>query len=330
MKKNTHYLLIILSLTFLLNAGDSPSAFCEREMMESVVAVVNDSVITQTMVEDKCRREMYLIGLIPGFQLSSALKQRMLNEIIEEEVLVQAAREKGIEPSPGILDSFTSQFLKKARYLFPDEETFQQHIDTHYIDFVDFQKRMKRWEEREYLVNALVSLEFSVTDEEIDEYEKDLRQEGRPAVRYELSQIFFRLPEDATTGDVNETERKALEILVKIQEGADFSEMASQYSEDAATAEKGGRIGIMNEGNFSEEIEKHVKLMDEGEVSLPIVTEKGIHLIRLDEKTDARSLLFRRKFSEERRKLTGELRKNVTIRIIDPEFQKVDEDSTDE
>jgi len=285
-------------------------------VLESTVAVVNDSIIARSQLEDKIRRELYLRGIIPS-EPSSELRRRILDELIEDELLVSEARRKKIEAPPEVIDDFTDRFVRYVESIFPDRDSFLHNIDMNYIDLVDFKKRARTWEERDYLINVLVSTNIIILEKDIQEFEKTLRSEGKSVLRYRLSQIFLKFTPNATEEEKESVTSRALDILRKIQNGADFNRMAKEYSEDEATKARGGDLGELKEGKFSPSIESAVQDMKEGDVSLPITDESGIHLIRLEQKSDARSLLFRKKFDEERKKILDELRKNAVIRILD-------------
>ena len=325
MKKNL--IIFILLVPFCLTQRSSPARGqnisgspskpkVSGTLLESAVAVVNDSIIARSQLEDKIRRELYLRGIIPS-EPSSELRRRILDELVEDEILVSEARRKKIEAPPEVIDNFADRFVKYVESLFPDRDSFLRDVDTNYIDLVDFKKRARTWEERDYLINVLVSTNIIILEKDVQEYEKTLRSEGKSVLRYRLSQIFLKSPLNATEEEKETVVSRALDILRKIQNGADFSRMAKEYSEDDATRARGGDLGELEEGKFAAPIEAAIRDMKEGDVSLPIIAESGVHLIRLEQKSDARSLLFRKRFNEERKRILDELRKNAVIRIID-------------
>ncbi len=291
------------------------------EVIESVVAVVNESVITRTELEDKVRREMYLRGSAL-VNPPASFKRRLLDELIEEEILVQEADRRKVEPSREAVDSMTRRLVNHVRNIFAEQGLFEEHVDSAYIDMSDFHRRMRILEEREYKVNALVSLQFSILEKEVQEYEARLKAEGKPTRQYRLSQILLKRPKNATGADMRKLEEKALGILVEIQGGADFATMVRRHSEEDATRDRGGELGVLDSGAFSREIEKYLDYMNEGETSLPVTTEAGVHLVKLEEVIDARTLLHREKFREARQKLIQELKEAASISILEDNLMK--------
>lgn len=312
--------LLFAGILALLNvntiARDANPAAKKGEMLEAVVAVVNGSPLTRTRVMDKIRRDFYLRGLIPPADPSSELIREFLNQLIDEEIFVQKAKMRQIAPSAEIIDNFTERFVAHARRIFPDEKTFLQHVDLIYIDLADFKIRCRQMEEREYLANGVVSMNITITDKELRDFEKKLKKEGALPQKYRLRHILLTYPLDSDAETEDAVLERAFDLLIRIQGGADFDEMAKRYSKDSATSENGGDLGQVTEGEMNPEIEKAVKRLKEGEVSLPIKTENGIHLIKLEEKANVRSLLFRERFYEEKKKLHKKLKEKASIKIL--------------
>jgi parvulin-like peptidyl-prolyl isomerase len=324
--KLTPFIIVILqtSLCFALeDHPSSPTAF-QRDMMECVVAVVKDSLITQTDLENKIRRELYLVGIIPQ-QSFFSMKQRFLEELIDEEILLQRARQKKIESAYEIVSAYAEKFINEVQAMFPDEDSYYKHIEAHYGSLLEFKKMVLKWEERDYLINVAVAENISITDQEINDYEESLKKEGQPVKRYRLSHLYRKFPENAAENEKQAIEQMMLDILIRIQAGEDFSRMVRKYSEDDATKRKGGDLGILEQGRFAKPLEDAVQKLQEGEISLPIRSEKGVHLIRLDDKIDARDLLFQKKFREARADMVRELKEKASIRILDQAERKTDD-----
>ena len=72
------------------------------------------------------------------------------------------------------------------------------------------------------------------------------------------------------------------DLKARLADGADFAELARQYSEDPGSAEQGGALGAVGKGVFDPEFERVLWQLEEGEVSEPVATEFGYHLIRLE------------------------------------------------
>ncbi|MGD9805714.1 MAG: peptidylprolyl isomerase [Hyphomicrobiaceae bacterium] len=81
-----------------------------------------------------------------------------------------------------------------------------------------------------------------------------------------------------------ETEEKAKEIYEKIAHGAEFADMAKQYSKDPGSKDEGGDLGYFTRGRMVPQFEEAAFKLDKGEVSLPVQSQFGWHLIKVEDK----------------------------------------------
>jgi len=287
-----------------------------KEIIETTVAVVNDSVLVLSQLQDHIRREAYLRGILPA-PISSETRKRILEEFIEDELLFQEAQRKKIQAPAETIDNMTDRFVLQVEGLFSSYAEYLKYIDIEFIDLPDFKRRARAMEEREYLINTLVSMNIALQEKDVLTFAEQLKNEGKATTYYRLSQIFFRFPENANNDDKEAVSEKALEVLMKIHNGADSAKMAREVSQDEASRKRGGELGVMEQGKFAKIFEEAASKLKEGEVSLPIASEHGIHLIRLDEKVDARRLLFQKRFKEERAKIIYELKQKAFIRKLE-------------
>ena len=308
---------LLLGLTsFQVEAEEITTASVhQREAVESVVAVVNQTVITKTQLIDKINRELFSAGIVPSDPFLR-LGRRFLEDLVDEELLYEQAEKEKIDAPPEILDESTNRFLKNVENLFPDEESFLRHIHSRGLGYLDFKKKIQKWEEREYFIDALISKDISILEKDVQDYVEQLRREGKPTARYRLSHLFLRFPEDAEYKEKETIEKRALDLLVQIQGGADFTRLVRHYSEDEATRKRGGDLGAVEEGGFDKAIEQAVENLKEGEISLPIRTQAGVHLVRLESLVDDRRLLFQERYKKERARILEELRAAATVRIL--------------
>ncbi|MDF9800318.1 parvulin-like peptidyl-prolyl isomerase [Catalinimonas alkaloidigena] len=97
---------------------------------------------------------------------------------------------------------------------------------------------------------------------------------------------------NAQDGFYSEREQAALEkaehVQKKLLEGADFAELAKQYSDDPGSAVQGGELGFMGRGQLVPQYEKAALALAKGEISKPVKTEFGYHIIQLLEIEEGR------------------------------------------
>ncbi len=95
------------------------------------------------------------------------------------------------------------------------------------------------------------------------------------------------------SGDTPEAKAKAEKLSAELKAGADFEKLARENSDDKANAEKGGDLGLTTPGRYVPEFEEVIKsLKKDGEISQPVQTKFGWHIVQLVERLPARTLAF--------------------------------------
>ncbi|MEQ3637584.1 SurA N-terminal domain-containing protein [Alcanivorax sp.] len=133
--------------------------------------------------------------------------------------------------------------------------------------------------------------QVSVTDEEVKaEYDvrKSIMEEagGGDAPR-QVSHILIELNDDR---DLEQAKARAREAAKAIAGGASFADTAAQYSDDTGSAQSGGDLGVVSKGALPEEMEATITDLSPDTVSAPVVTDAGVHLIKVTQQATATEL----------------------------------------
>lgn len=124
--------------------------------------------------------------------------------------------------------------------------------------------------------------DLPVGEQEIEAYYQKNQDEFKADPSANLSYVFFE--KKPSQADEVETKERLLEIKQEILEGEDFAGMAEDYSEDNASAEDGGNLGWFGKGSMVEAFEQTAFSLEPGEMSEPVKTRFGWHLIKVEEK----------------------------------------------
>lgn len=109
---------------------------------------------------------------------------------------------------------------------------------------------------------------------------------------YEENKDAFKQAESADASHILvEEEDKAREIYEKIKNGGDFEELAKEYS-TCPSKENGGNLGTFTKGQMVKEFEDAVFENEVGTITEPVKTQFGYHIIKINQKNDARELSF--------------------------------------
>lgn len=121
----------------------------------------------------------------------------------------------------------------------------------------------------------------TITEKQINEY---YDQEVFGDVEASQILITVDVKKDATDDEKKDAEEKALkeakDIIQKLKDGADFAELAKEYSKDATTSANGGSLGKVNDGDATEEVLKALRNMKDGSYSTtPVKSAQGYHIV---------------------------------------------------
>ena len=113
----------------------------------------------------------------------------------------------------------------------------------------------------------------------------DYKTDERYSAAHILISLADRTPEEA--------QARANEVLLRLQAGEDFQALAQEYSDDKSNAGKGGDLGFFPRNLWSKPFEDAAFAMtEEGEISEPIETQYGYHIIRFNERVLGRQRSF--------------------------------------
>lgn len=121
---------------------------------------------------------------------------------------------------------------------------------------------------------------IEVSDEEIETRYEQVKEERYTEEReVEARHILIRVDEDADDDTVAEAQERAEELRARIDDGESFADLAEEYSDDPGSAARGGDLGRVERGDMVEPFEEALFALEEGQVSEPVRSPFGIHLI---------------------------------------------------
>jgi len=255
-----------------------------------VWAVVNGTEIKRDEVE-----KYYRSRINPEAQEASAEevlsgKLNVIEQLVDNEILLERAKKLNLEASDGeVEDKFTEL---KSPYT---EEEFQRKLKDGGMTVDDLKRDIRLQLSIQKLLNREVAAKVTITDQDVtDFYNANRNQFNVAEQRYRISKIEItphkdqmvrnRKNDDAT--NEAEAERKAKMLEDKLNSGADFAQLAMDYSEDPNTAATGGDIGYLPESALNAPqtdpmLKKLVMSMKPGQVSSPIQLKDKIIILKL-------------------------------------------------
>ena len=118
-------------------------------------------------------------------------------------------------------------------------------------------------------------------------YEDNPDRYRQPGSR-SASHILLTVSPDAADAQIDQVRQRASEIVARARGGESFASLAEVNSDDKGSAKRGGELGVIRPGTMVKPFEDAVFVMGEGEISEPVRTQYGFHVIRLDRITESR------------------------------------------
>lgn len=269
---------ILVLVILLAAAGVSFAAV----LLDKVVAVVNQEVITWSELyrnmESDASPQLKALKEEERVTIFRSNEAAYLETLINVRLQVQEARSMGMSVPDDELNEAIGNIKKK--YGMSDDD-FMASLKKEGFSYEDYRKKLLEQILISKIVNHQVKGKVIATDADIDSFiagNKDFKFGGEG---YRLSQIFFKMPKK--TEDRKTVEEKAALVISKLKEGESFTDLAKKYSEEPLGS-TGGDLGLIRKDQLMQEFAEALALLKQDEVSRPFWTERGLHVIRLDEK----------------------------------------------
>ncbi len=199
-------------------------------------------------------------------------KRRLLESMIDNVLVRQAAEERGISVSEEEIDTQIDE-LKAG---FPSEDEFNTALADAGLTLADLRDQLSEQLVTQRLMEELAG-DAEVTADEIEEYYEANKAQFADQAATRSSHILFE-PEDKATAE---------EVLAEVRAGGDFAELAREHSKDPGSASQGGDLSWSDPSRpFVPEFTEAMDGLDVGEVSDLVETDFGWHIIRVDERRD--------------------------------------------
>ncbi len=298
-----------------------------QEVVEAIVAVVNDEFIS--LSDYKERHDNFYQLLRTQFQGEEftkqyeALKERLMDDMITELLILQEARRKGYDATEQInaqIDLIMEQNQFKTR------EQLIEALSRENIKFEDWLQNLETGILQQFVFGAEVGRSIVVDDAELIEYYNTHLEDYREPEEYTLKAIYI-----SSDGKSEEdVQSKKEEIDEQMAAGEDMSILAAQYGE-GPEKDAQGDLGSFIKGQMLPNMEQAVEGLQKGELSSWIEMPNGWYLLRLEDKIESRikafdevrdeieTVLFNQKSAAGIQKYLEELRSRSFIKILIPD-----------
>jgi peptidyl-prolyl cis-trans isomerase SurA len=272
-------LLLTIFLALFLPFNNAFSiALSDGIEVDHIVAIVNDSLVTNNELTEeiiKIQTSMKEAGKQPPPR--DAIEKQVLDKLINRRLQLDKAESLGISVSPDMLATAIGNIARSNNLTLSE---MRQSLEQEGLSFTAFRKQIERQILLSRLKNQEIINKINVSDAEIDSLLKQDKQIGKKNAQYLLQHILIGLPDGATSTEIATAQDKALSIVDQLRSGAEFSQLALLHS-SGRNALEGGSLGWLKNNQLPSLFADIVAGMSKGEISQPIRSSSGFHIIKL-------------------------------------------------
>lgn len=303
--------------------------------LDRVVAVVNDGVVLRSELDNQIREiRTRAAGQANGrLPPDDVLERQVLEQMIQKEIQIQLATRTGIKVSDDAVNQAIAGIARRNNMRLED---FIAAVEAQGLSYQALREDIRDDISIDQLRQREIARKIVVTDREIANQLETLEglddtENGAEDKKMMVSETRARhiLMRPSVVMDEAKIRTTLADVRSQLVAGADFAELAKQYSEDP-TADQGGELGWLPRGATVPEFQQVMDALEPGQVSEPFRSRFGWHLVQVLERrqrdaTDealreqARQLVFQRKLEEATAAWVRRLREEAYVEIrLDP------------
>lgn len=274
------FLCVIIFVLGAVSAFAQPTS--RQQTLDKVVAVVDKEVITLSDLVFSVQQFAMQNKLDPK---SADVQSRVLDGMINDKLILAQALEDSVvvteDEVTDRLDRQLSMLVQRVGSKEKLEEMYGMPItrvkrDYQYREMIRKQLLVEK-------VQQTRNSSMSASRREVEEFFEQYRDSiPKVPTEYELSHIYIQPKPDSSV--IHAAFVRARSLIDSVKAGSDFAELAKRYSIDPGSASQGGDLGWVRRGSFVKEFEEATFSLKDNEISKPIRTQFGYHIIQLLER----------------------------------------------
>jgi peptidyl-prolyl cis-trans isomerase SurA len=249
-------------------------------LLDRIAAIVNDGVVLNSELDAQIqtvsgRLEAQHLDLPP----QNVLRQQVLDRLVLQQIELQRAAHAGIKVSDDTLNAALEDVAKRNKLTLsqlPDALADQG------IEYASYRDDLRKEITLSMLRQRDVLEHISVTPKEIDQYLDKQAKMPSAENEYNVSHILIAVPQEATPEQLDQASKRAADVYQRASSGEDFAKLAVAYS-NSQTALDGGSLGWRKGSELPTFLTDVVAQLKPGQVSQPLRTPTGFHLVRLND-----------------------------------------------
>ena len=271
----------LLSIAVFALLTPTHTLLAEAIPLDRVVAVVNEGIVMQSELTQRIAiTKEQLSARKTQLPPEHILRKQVLNRLILESIQKQMASRQGIRISDGQLNGALGRIASQNGLSI---EQFREALIAEGRDYKQAREQIRN----ELLINSVqqnfVNRRIRVTEQELNNFLNSENGKAELSAEYSLGHILIATPSQASPEIIQAAEKSAHEVYNKLESGADFSQLAVEFS-NAPNALKGGDLGWRKAAELPETLGDAARKLSPAEFSKPIRSPSGFHIILMKDK----------------------------------------------
>lgn len=279
--KNFFKQSLIISLILILTLSTS-NLFSQNDevVLDEIIGIVGNNIILQSDIENQYM-QYRLEGNIGG---GTEIKGKIFESLLYQKLLLNQAVIDSLE----VTETQVSQEMDRRMRYFVGQLGSEKKLEEFYNkSILEIKEEFKNLIKDQMLVNSMksdITKDIKITPSEVKSFYKKLPKDSIPLItsEFEIGHILIKPP-------INFKEKQSIKEKLRgfrerILKGENFETLAILYSEDKASAKKGGDLGLHGRGEFYPEFEAAAFALKKDEISDVVETEAGFHIIQMIER----------------------------------------------
>jgi peptidyl-prolyl cis-trans isomerase SurA len=253
-------------------------------LVDRIVAVVNDEVITAQELALRMRiAEQQLARQRIQLPPADVLRRQVLERMIIDRAQVQQAKETGVRVDDATVNA---AILRMAEQSSIGVAQLRERLERDGVPFARFREDVRDDIMMSRLRDREVDSKVQIAEGELDNFMAAQAGVQAGSIEYNIAHILLRVPDNASPDRIEETRRRAEDIMQQLRSGADFAKLAASYSA-APEALNGGDLGWRTAERLPAVFLEAVKDKQPGELGQLVRSPGGFHILRLLGQRDA-------------------------------------------
>jgi len=271
----------MLAVSVQAQAQDKAAA---APQLKDPVAVVNGEKITKAQLEEALNEAVQASGMkaedLTAEQKMEGYRQ-ILDDLIMDKLLTKAAEDIKVDQAQ------VDAEIAKLKTRFPSEEEFQKQLKEVGQTEAKLNEAITKMMKQRQWVDSKVGAKTEVTEAEASDFYNSNKEEFEQPETVKASHVLFLVDKDAPEDVVKKQLEAAKAAAARAKKGEDFTALAKELSEEPGAKESGGDLGFFSKDRMVPEFADAAFAQTPGDISEPVRTQFGWHVIKVTEKKPA-------------------------------------------